>query len=97
MYEKDFEKNSKKNKNSGNRSGMVNFIIMMLPRVLGLGFKLGLFYLGLKRKAKKAGKLFEKELLAAGINKKMAKQLKEEYMATSHILHQFKFSEMIKQ
>ncbi len=96
MYEKELKRDWRKNRqnHTQNQHPIGNLILTMLPRALGLGFRLGLFYLGLKRRAKKAGKIFEKELLAAGMDKDLAKQLKEDYMQTSHFLHQFKISEL---
>jgi hypothetical protein len=59
--------------------------------------KLGFVYLGFKRKAKKAAKVFKKELIANGINEDVAVRLTEEYLKGSHFLRQFDFSNKVKQ
>ncbi len=71
--------------------------IKTMPRVIPLAFKLGLVYLSFKRKAKKAGKIFEKELLANGIDKDTAKLLKEDYLLTSHFLSGLNLSYMARE
>ena len=60
------------------------FIISTVPRVIPLAFKVGLFYLGFKRKVKKAGKVFKKELIENGIDSETAQLLANEYMKSSH-------------
>ena len=54
-------------------------------------FKLGWTYLGFKRKAKKAGNLFKKQLLADGVDKAAAETLTDQYLRSSEFL-----SEMIR-
>jgi hypothetical protein len=73
-----------------------NIVIKSAPSLVSLVFKLGFVYLGFKRKAKKAGKIFQKELIANGIDKETAKLLTEEYLRSAHILHGFDFSQMVK-
>jgi hypothetical protein len=98
MYENDLRKDLKKNRNRNKnkinadqrQSGIGNMMLHIFPRVLGLGFRLGFFYLGFKRRARKAGKIFEKELLAAGMDKQMARKLRDDYMQSSHIFHQIR-------
>ena len=95
MSENALKRNTKRNRDQKN-NGVGSTIFMILPRVLGLGFRLGLFYLGFKRKAKKAGKIFEKELIAGGMDKKMARKLKEDYMQTSHLFRNLRIANMDK-
>ena len=52
-------------------------------------FRFGFEYLKLKRKASRAGRIFEQELLDNGIDKKTAKRLKEEYLKGSHFFRHF--------
>ena len=80
-----------------NRSGATgNIVLKSAPTLISLVFKLGFVYLGFKRKAKKAGKIFQKELIANGIDKETAKLLTDEYLQSAHILHGFDFSQMVK-
>ena len=94
MYENDLRKSSKKNERINAPKKRSFAILKIIPKAFGLGFRLGLFYLGFKRKARKAGKIFEKELLAVGMDKKMARQLKKDYLETSHFFHQIRGSQM---
>lgn len=70
--------------------------ISLVPRLIPLAIKLGFVYLSFKRKAKKAGKVFKKELLAGGMEKREAELLTEEYLKTSHFLRGFDFSDLAK-
>ena len=63
-----------------------------IASAIPLMIKLGWVYLGFKRRSKKAGKIFKKELIANGIDKKMAEVMTEEYLKTSHFLNEFDFS-----
>ena len=65
----------------------------MIPLV----FKLGIVYLRFKRKAKRAGKVFQKELIKNGIDKETAKLLTEDYLRSSRVLRQFDFSDMMSE
>lgn len=71
-------------------------ILKNMPGFISLAFKLGLVYLRFKRQAKKAGKVFEKELIRNGIDKNTARLLKEEYLKSSRILRSFDFSKTFK-
>ena len=86
-------KKSSKDKHKGRKK---HSAISIVPRLIPLVIKLGFVYLSFKRKAKKAGKIFEKELLANGIDKNTAKLLKQDYLQTSHFLSSFDFSHMAK-
>jgi len=70
--------------------------ILYIPRLIPLVIKLGFVYLGFKRKAKKAGKIFKKELIAGGLDKNFANELTKEYLKTSHFLKGFDFSDMVR-
>ena len=69
----------------------------LLPSLFPLVFKLGKTYLRFKKDAQKAGKIFEKELRANGIDKETAKAMTEIYLNSSRILRAFDFSELAKQ
>jgi hypothetical protein len=68
--------------------------LSILPRFIPLVIKLGFVYLSFKRKAKKAGKIFKKELIACGLDKETAERLTKEYLKGSHILRGFDFSDL---
>jgi hypothetical protein len=63
------------------------FVIAGIPIMVTMGFRLGIAYLRFKRKAKKAARVFERELLAGGIDKGMARDLTEMYLESSRIFH----------
>jgi len=52
-----------------------------------MGFRLGMAYLRFKRKAKRAARVFEKELIAGGIDAEGAKKLTEMYLESSRLVH----------
>jgi hypothetical protein len=62
-------------------------IIAGMPVMVTMGFRLGFAYLRFKRKAKKAAGVFERELLAGGIDRERARQLTEMYLESSRIVH----------
>ena len=76
-----------------NRRGR-QVVLAGIAGAIPLAFKIGRLYLGFKMRAKKAGKIFKKELIANGIDKKMAREMTVEYMKTSHFLSEFNFSTM---
>ena len=94
-----FVKGSKKSLNNEqrlkNKKSNGHSALSLIPRFIPLAIKLGFVYLSFKRKAKKAGKIFKKELLANGISKEEADQLTEDYLKTSHFLRGFDFSDMV--
>ena len=47
---------------------------------------MGINYLGFKRRAKKAAKLFRKQLLANGIEKGVADTLTDDYLRSSEVI-----------
>lgn len=51
-----------------------------------LFFRLGWVYLGFRRKAKKAGSLFKKQLLTDGVDKDAAEVLTNQYLRSSEFL-----------
>ena len=96
MFVKGSKKSLRNNKESSKTKHRRESRILIIPRLVPLAIKLGFVYLSFKRKAKKAGKIFKKELLAGGIDKKEAKLLTEEYLKTSHFLRGFDFSDLAK-
>jgi hypothetical protein len=85
----------KNNKKRGNGEG-IRLAGALIPSLIPLVFKLGATYLRFKKQAQKAGKIFEKELRANGIDKETARAMTETYLSTSNILRMFDFSEMMK-
>ncbi|HPR42230.1 MAG TPA: hypothetical protein PK718_06760 [Candidatus Methanofastidiosa archaeon] len=73
-----------------------NFIdlVKMSPALIPLLIKAGISLYRLNRDAKKAGKVFESELVKAGMDEEMASVMKEEYLESSRFLnmafHSFK-------
>lgn len=61
-------------------------IIAGIPVMVKVGFRLGVAYLKFKRKAKKAAGVFERELLAGGIDRDSAKKLTEMYLESSMVV-----------
>ena len=96
MFVKGSEKNLKRNKKRKRNHSERDIVFKTIPRFIPLAIKLGFVYLSFKRKAKKAGKIFKKELLDSGIDKKTANILTEDYLRTSHFLSHFDFSDMVK-
>ena len=82
------------NNKTGAREG-IRFAGALLPSLLPLIFKLGKTYLKFKKEAQKAGRIFEKELRANGIDKQTAREMTEIYLRSSKILSAFDFSSMI--
>jgi len=65
------------------RGGMKIFgLLPYLPKLL---FKFGITFLSFKRRAKKAGKVFRKELIKQGMDKHMASELTGNYLKVSEI------------
>lgn len=62
-------------------------IIAGIPVMVFTGFRLGIAYLKFKRKAKKAARLFERQLLAGGMDREGAGKLTEMYLESSRIVH----------
>lgn len=69
--------------NRGNQS--IKMFGMLLPAMPSLIIRLGGTFLRFKRQAKKAGKVFRKELVKQGIDKQTAQELTEIYMEGSHL------------
>jgi hypothetical protein len=68
---------------------------VLIPSLLPLVFKLGTTYLRFKKDAQKAGKIFQKELRANGIDKETAQEMTEIYLNSSRILKAFDFSDLV--
>jgi hypothetical protein len=67
----------------------------LAPSLIPLVLKLGATYLKFKRRAQKAGRIFQKELRSQGIDKQTARAMTEIYLESSHILSSFDFSGFI--
>ena len=63
----------------------IRFLGMMLPAMPSLLFRLTGTFLRFKRDAKKAGKIFRKELIRQGFDKKKAAELTETYLEGSNL------------
>lgn len=63
----------------------IKFFGILIPFLPKLLFKFSLTFLRFKRKAKKAEKVFKKELLEQGLDKQTASELTEIYMKSSKI------------
>jgi hypothetical protein len=72
------------NKNK-EREGVSKFFNILLPFLPKLLFKFSITFLKFKRSAKKAEKVFRKELVEQGIDKQTASELTEIYMKSSKI------------
>jgi len=68
------------------RTNIVKIFGLMIPSIPSLLFRLGGTFLRFKRDAKKAGKVFEKELRAQGLDKKMAGELTNIYLEGSNLV-----------
>lgn len=75
--------NMTKNENRDNHP--IKLFGMILPSLPGLTIRLGGTFLRFKRDAKKAGKIFRKELEKQGIDKKTAEELTGKYLEGSHV------------
>lgn len=82
------------NSKTGAREG-IRFAGSLLPSLLPLILKLGKTFLKFKKDAQKAGRIFEKELRANGIDKRTAREMTEIYLNSSRILSAFDFSDMM--
>ena len=87
-----FEKRSKNKSNKTRQTSKISII----PRFIPLVIKLGFVYLNFRRKAKKAGKIFKRELLAGGLDKDTANRLTDEYLKSSHFMRGFDFSDLAR-
>ncbi len=76
---------SKKNEEMGNADPVKWFgmIISFIPSLL---VKSGGAFLRFKRQAKKGGKIFKKELINQGLDRKTASELTEIYLKGSHLI-----------
>ena len=63
----------------------IKFFGILLPSLPHLMIRFGGTFLRFKRNAKKAGKVFKKELIKQGLDKRTASELTETYMAGSDI------------
>jgi len=72
--------------NGTKRPGRACFALTAIGGGLKIGVKMLPCYLRFKRKAKKAGKVFQGELEASGMDPQLASALTEEYLKSSHLL-----------
>jgi len=63
----------------------IRFFGILLPSLPSLMFRFGGIFLRFKKNAQKAGKIFRKELINQGIDKKTATELTEIYMKGSQL------------
>jgi hypothetical protein len=75
----------KQNIDENREAGPVKIFGIILPSLPTLMFKFGRIFLRFKRDAKKAGKVFRKELMKQGLDKETASELTEIYMNGSKI------------
>jgi hypothetical protein len=73
------EKNKKRN------GRPIKFLGIMLPSMPKLLIRFGGLFLRFKRDAKKAGRVFQKQLIKKGIDKKTAKILTDKYLEGSDL------------
>jgi hypothetical protein len=64
----------------------IRFFGIMIPSFPSLMFRLGGTFLRFKRDAKKAGKIFRKELIKQGFDKKIATNLTNSYLEGSNLI-----------
>ena len=62
------------------------YVLIGVAFGIPLAIRLGFTYLGFKRRAKKAGRIFKKQLLAGGMDKETAQRLTDDYMQASHFI-----------
>jgi len=72
-------------KNNDRERSPFRFFGMMLPSMPSLMIRLGGTFLRFKRDAKKAGKVFRKELISQGLDKKTAAELTEIFLDGSNL------------
>jgi len=63
----------------------IKILGLLLPSLPTILFRFGGTFLRFKRSAKKAGKIFRKELLKQGLDKQTATELTDLYMRSSQI------------
>ena len=78
---------NKKNKEERNPVKIFSMIFTSMPSLL---FRLGGTYLRFKKEAQKAEKIFKRELIKQGIDKKIAEDLARIYSEGSNIKHFFR-------
>jgi len=73
-------------KNDMREVSTFRFFGIMIPSLPSMMFRLGETFLRFKKDAKKAGKVFRKELINQGVDKKTAVELTEKYLEGSNII-----------
>ncbi len=84
-------------RNRGEAGEGIRFAGALIPSLIPLMLRLGRTYLRFKKDAQKAGRIFRKQLIANGIDKRTAEEITELYLDSSRILRTFDFSEMVMQ
>jgi hypothetical protein len=74
-----------KNNEDKSDSRFINIFGIMLPALPSIIIRFGGTFLKFKREAKKGGKIFQKELINQGLDKKTATELTEKYLEGSHL------------
>ena len=74
-----------KNINKKGNNTPIKIFGIVLPSLPFLIFRFGRVFLRFKREAKKAGKIFRKELVKQGLDKQIATELTELYMKSSEM------------
>lgn len=78
-----------------NRRKLGSLLFTIIPPAIPLMIRLGITYLRLSGKAKKAGKVFEKQLISNGISREEAKVLTDEYLKISNSIRRFDYMKKI--
>jgi hypothetical protein len=81
--------------NKDQRGEGIRLVGVLIPSLIPLVLKLGKTYLRFKKDAQKAGKIFQKELRANGIDKETARAMTEIYLNSSRILRAFDYSDLV--
>ena len=72
--------------NNGTENGAKPSVVAtLLPKIMGMMFRLIPTYLRFRSKARKAEKIFVKELIAQGLERKRAEELGDLYMEPTHL------------
>ena len=71
--------------NENNNDNTLKIMGFIIPKIPGLAIRLSGTLIRFKSQANKAGKVFEKELISQGLDKKTAEDLKSIYLEGSQI------------
>ena len=76
---------AKEEQDNGNNR-YINIFGVIIPSLPSLMIRFGGLFLRFKREAKKGGRIFQRELINQGIDKKTAMELTEVYLQGSNLL-----------